>query len=120
MCILDEKIARIQELTHKNLHKTNAHQLTCKLWNLTCSLTCEEKNHKSNDTLEIEMTCTTKHVTLRWHFRRKYRSQRYSGDELCSQWPPTIDSRTKPTDAIIPTLQTEYEVRTTNHNSSIE
>jgi hypothetical protein len=33
---------------------------------------------------------------------------------------PAVDSRTKATDAIIPTLQTEYEVMAVEHNSPIE
>ena len=32
---------------------------------LTCSVTCEEKIHTLIDTLEIGMTHTTRHVTLR-------------------------------------------------------
>ena len=30
----------------------------------------KKKNHTSIDTLPIDMTCTTRHMTLRWHFRK--------------------------------------------------
>ena len=49
--------------------KKNACQLTCIIQNLTCSVTCEEENHTSKS----ERTRTTRYVTLRWHFREKYR-----------------------------------------------
>ena len=56
--------------THKTCTKINmsidTHDLDfdmqCDLW--------REKNHVI-DTIEITMTQTTRHVTLRWHFRRK-------------------------------------------------
>ena len=55
------------------LQTTNACQLTCTIYDLTCSVTCKKNPHTSIDTLDIEMTRTTRHVTLRWHFRRKCR-----------------------------------------------
>ena len=49
--------------------------MTRTIWISTRSVTCDEKNHTLINTLEIEMTRTTKHVTLRWHCRRKCRCQ---------------------------------------------
>ena len=43
------------------------------IWWALCSVIFKEMYHTSIDTLEIEMTCTTRHVTLRWYFRSKYR-----------------------------------------------
>ena len=44
---------------------------------MTCSMTCDKKKKKktymSIDTLEIGMTCSISHVTMRWHFWRKCR-----------------------------------------------
>jgi hypothetical protein len=48
--------------------KKRACQLTCTIKNLTCSVTCEEKSHTSIDTLGIETTRTTRHVTLKKHY----------------------------------------------------
>ena len=35
------------------------------------SVTCERKIRRSIDTLETEMACTTRHVTLTWHLKKK-------------------------------------------------
>ena len=40
---------------------------------MSCDLR-RKKTHTSIDTLQIEMTHTTRHVTLRWNFKRKCRS----------------------------------------------
>ena len=61
--------------TQKLAKKETTHQLTRTTWIWTCTVTCEEKNHTSIDTLKIEMARTTRHVTLRWHFKRKYRCE---------------------------------------------
>ena len=63
-------------LTYKNLHKNEMHvnwHTRFRFWHV--SVTCEEQNHSSIDTLQIETTRTTRHVTSRWHFRRKSRCQ---------------------------------------------
>ena len=57
--------------TQKFAQNWNAHQLTRTIQNLTCSATCEENNHTSIDTTQIEMTRTTRHVTLKWHLKRE-------------------------------------------------
>ena len=54
--------------TQKLAQIWNARQLTHTIQNLTCSMTRKKKSHTSINTLKIETTHTTKHVTSRWHF----------------------------------------------------
>jgi hypothetical protein len=67
VCIFYKVFASFWHLIRKNLH-INKLYVNC--------VTCEEKKvNTSIHTLEIRMTCTTRHVTLRWPFRRKARFQ---------------------------------------------
>ena len=66
VCIFDKVFASSWHLTCRNLHtQKNARPLTHTIQDLTCSVTCEKKNHMSIDMLKIEMTRMTEHVTLR-------------------------------------------------------
>ena len=76
MYIFDKVLASFLHLTCKNSHKIQVHvNWHTQFRFLTCSMTCEGNKHMSIDILQIEMTRTTRHVTLRWHLERKCRCQ---------------------------------------------
>ena len=75
LCYFDKVFASwhltCKELAHKKMHIN--WQAQFRIWHVV--LHVKKKNHMSTDTLEIEMTYTTRHVTLKWHSRRKCRCQ---------------------------------------------
>ena len=63
-------------LTCKNLHKNKLHvtwQAQFRFWHVVWH--GKKKTTRQFDTSKIEMSCITRHVTLRWHFRRRCRCQ---------------------------------------------
>ena len=66
LCVFLTKFLQVFDIdTQKIAHEKNACQLSRPIQNWTCSVTCEEKNHTSLDIIEIEMTRTTRCVTLK-------------------------------------------------------
>ena len=66
-----ERFLTRKTCTQKKMHVNRHTQF--KIWHVVWLV--KGKNHMSIDMLEIEMTPTTSHARLRWHFRRKYRCQ---------------------------------------------
>ena len=67
-----QSFASFWHMTHKiNMHSHWHAQL--RIWRVLWL--CKHKKHMSINTLEMRTTCTTRHVTSRWQFRRKCRCQ---------------------------------------------
>lgn len=65
-CVLLEKKTR-KTSTRNQMHGNWHAQFT--IWHVAWLV--KEKNHTSMDMSEIEMICTTRIMTLRWHLRKK-------------------------------------------------
>jgi hypothetical protein len=57
--MFDKVLASFSLLTRKNLHKKKCTSIDTHILEITRTMTREEKNHTSIDTLEIEMACIT-------------------------------------------------------------